>query len=569
MKKILLMGNPNVGKSAIFSRLTGADVVISNYHGTTVEFKKGSMICEGEKTEIIDVPGTYSLEPTNKAEKVAVEMLEHGNLVINIVDATNLERNLNLTLQLMERNIPMVIALNLSDEAKHSGIEIDVKKLEELLNVPVIPTVGITGEGIKRLVDKFPKANNPKIKKHSDKERWDKIGEIIRQVQKTKHRHHTFLERVSDASIKPATGIPIAIAILLLSFMFIRFIGESLIGYVFDPVFNLFTPLLANISNFLGKGFMHDILIGTLIEGEIDYGQGMGLLTTGLYVPIAMILPYIFAFYLALGFLEDSGYLPRLAVLIDNVMHKIGLHGFAIVPMLLGIGCNVPGALATRILESKREKFIAATLMAICVPCMAQLAMVFGLLGKYGVKGLSIVFLTLFVVWAALGLILNKTLKGTSSPIFMEIPPYRIPYLKALLKKLWMRTKSFITTGIPYVLLGVFIVNILYSSGIISFIGEITSPVIVHILGLPKEAVGSLIIGFLRKDVAVGMLLPLGLTLKQLIIASVILTMYFPCVATFAVLIKELGIKDTVKSAFVMIISTLLVGFILNLVIAF
>jgi ferrous iron transport protein B len=564
--KILLMGNPNVGKSAIFSRLTGADVVISNYHGTTVEFKKGSMIYKDEKTEIIDVPGTYSLEPTNKAEKIAVEMLECGNLVINIVDATNLERNLNLTLQLMERNIPMVIALNLSDEAKHSGIEIDIIKLEQLLNVPVIPTVGITGEGIKKLVNKLPKAKNVKIKKHSDKERWDKIGEVISKIQKIGHRHHTFLERLSDASIKPITGIPIAIAILLISFMLIRFIGESLIGYVFDPIFNLFTPLLANISGFLGQGFMHDILIGTLINGEIDYGQSMGLLTTGLYVPIAMILPYIFAFYLALGFLEDSGYLPRLAVLIDNVMHKIGLHGFAIVPMLLGIGCNVPGALATRILESKREKFIAATLMAICVPCMAQIAMVFGLLGKYGVKGLGIVFLTLFIVWIILGLLFNKIVKGISPEIFMEIPPYRVPYVKALLKKLWMRTKSFITTGIPYVLLGVFIINILYSSGIISFIGKITSPVIVNILGLPKEAVGSLIIGFLRKDVAVGMLLPLGLTLKQLIIASVVLTMYFPCIATFAVLVKELGVKDMIKSAFVMVVSTLVVGGLLNLI---
>ena len=567
--KILLMGNPNVGKSAIFSRLTGADVVISNYHGTTVEFKKGYMQLKGKSVEIIDVPGTYSLEPTNKAEEVAVGMLEKGDLVINVVDATNLERNLNLTYQLMERNIPMIMALNLFDEATHIGTEINVKKLEELLNVPVVPTVGITGEGIKKLVNNLLKAKNPKIKKCSNKERWGKVGNIIQQTQKVKHKHHTVLERLSDATIHPITGIPIAIIVLFVLFKIIRYIGEGLIGNVFDPVFDLLTPLFMNISAFLGQGFIHDILIGTLIEGQIDYGQSMGLLTTGLYVPIAMILPYIFAFYLALGFLEDSGYLPRLAVLIDNVMHKIGLHGFAVIPMLLGLGCNVPGALATRILESKREKFIAATLMAICVPCMAQIAMVFGLLGGYGIKGLGTVFLTLFIVWIILGLILNKTIKGTSPALFMEIPHYRIPYLKALLKKLWMRTKSFITTGIPYVLFGVFIVNLLYSSGIISFISEITAPIVVNVLGLPKEAVGSLIVGFLRKDVAVGMLLPLGLTLKQLIIASVVLTMYFPCVATFVVLIKELGMKDMIKSAFIMIGSTLLVGFVLNMVIVF
>ena len=184
MKKIVLIGNPNVGKSAIFSRLTGSDVIISNYHGTTVEFKKGAMLYKGKPVEIIDVPGTYSLEPTNKAEEVAVEMLKQEDLVINIVDSTNLERNLNLTFQLMEKDIPMIIALNLWDEAKHIGIEIDVKKLKELLNVPVIPTIGITGEGIKRLVNSLSKVKNSKIKEHSDKERWGKVGKIIKQVQK-------------------------------------------------------------------------------------------------------------------------------------------------------------------------------------------------------------------------------------------------------------------------------------------------------------------------------------------------------------------------------------------------
>jgi len=561
------MGNPNVGKSAIFSRLTGADVIISNYHGTTVEFKKGAMLFKGKQIEIIDVPGTYSLKAANKAEKVSVDMLKDGDLVVNIVDATNLERNLNLTFQLMEKNIPMVIALNLWDETKHIGIDINYKKLAQLLNIPIIPTVALTGEGIKKLVNKLPQANNPKINHCSSKERWNKIGKVIRAVQKTKHRNHTFLESIGDATTRGRTGIPIAVLILLFSFAFIRFIGESLIKYIFDPIFNFYTPLIMKISGLIGGGLIHDILIGNLIDGAIDYTQSLGLLTTGLYVPIAMVLPYVFAFYLILGFLEDLGYLPRLAVLVDNVMHRIGLHGFAIIPMLLGLGCNVPGALSTRILEGKREKFIAATLMAICVPCMAQIAMIFGLIGKYGIKGIGIVFFTLFITWVILGLILNKLMKGTSPEIFVEIPPYRVPYFNALIKKLWMRVKSFVTEAIPYVLVGVLIINILYSSGIIAVIGKITAPVVVNVLGLSKEAVGALIVGFLRKDVAIGMLVPLGLTMKQLIIASVILTMYFPCVATFAVLLRELGIKDMIKSAFVMIITTLIVGGVLNLII--
>ncbi len=400
----------------------------------------------------------------------------------------------------------------------------------------------------------------------TDEQRWAEVGRIVSQVQTVTHRHHTFLERIGDASIKPLTGIPIAIVVLLLTFQIIRFIGEGLISYVFEPIFDIYTPLVMKLSELLGPGFVHDVLVGTLIEGKVDYVQSMGLLTTGLYVPFAMVLPYVFAFYLVLSFLEDCGYLPRLAVLVDSLMHRIGLHGLAIVSFLLGLGCNVPGALSTRVLETKRQVFIAATLMAIAVPCMAQIAMIVGLVGRYGAEALGIVFLTLLMVWVVLGLLLNKILKGESPEIFMEVPPYRIPYWGALLKKLWMRIRFFLGEAIPYVLLGVFIVNILYVLGIIEFMGKIAAPVVVGLLGLPEETVGALIVGFLRKDVAIGMLLPLGLTMSQTIVASVVLAMYFPCVATFAILTKELGIVGMAKSAVIMVTSALLVGGLLNLI---
>jgi ferrous iron transport protein B len=204
--------------------------------------------------------------------------------------------------------------------------------------------------------------------------------------------------------------------------------------------------------------------------------------------------------------------------------------------------------------------------MAIAIPCMAQIAMIIGLVGQYGAYGLSLVFGTLFIVWIVLGIILNLTLKGESPEIFVEIPPYRFPYLKALLKKVWMRITMFVKEAVPYVLIGVFIINILYALHIFEFIGNIASPIVKGILGLPKEAVGALIIGFLRKDVAVGMLVPLQLTMKQMVIASVVLTMYFPCIATFAILIKELGVKKMIQAAIIMIISSLTVGAILNLI---
>ena len=572
MKKMLLIGNPNVGKSVIFSRLTGVQVIASNYPGTTVEYTKGYIRIEGEKFEVIDVPGTYTLEPTTKAEEVAVEMVdkavkEDDNIFVNIVDATNLERNLSLTLQLIKRKIPIIVCLNFWDETKHTGIHIDTKNLEEILGVPVVPTCGITGEGIKEFVSRLNEAKLSPYQ-YKDEERWSEIGKIIDNVQMLTHRHHTFLERLGDASIHSFTGIPIAIIILFLAFKIVRFIGESLIGYIFEPIFeNLWAPIMLKLSALLGNsGFIHNVLIGKLVEGEIDFVESMGLLTTGLFVPIAMVLPYIVAFYLILSFLEDSGYLPRLGVLLDNLMHKLGIHGLAIIPMLLGIGCNVPGALATRVLETKRERFIAATLMAIAIPCMAQIAMVVGLVGNYGANALALVFGTLFIVWVILGLLLNRILKGESPEIFVEIPPYRFPYFPALLKKLWMRILWFLKEAVPFVLLGVLFVNILYALHIIEFIGKLAAPVVTGILGLPREAIGALVVGFLRKDVAVGMLVPLELTMSQMVIASVVLTMYFPCIATFAMLIKELGVIDMIKSALIMVISTLIVGGILNLI---
>lgn len=568
--KILLMGNPNVGKSVVFNRLTGANVIVSNYAGTTVEFTKGSVKFGDKRAELIDVPGTYTLEPTCKAEEIAVEMLNRhvdGDVVINVVESTNLERSLNLTLQLLKQKVPVVVALNFWDETKHKGILIDDKKLEQILGIPCIPICAVTGEGVNHLAERIKDAKLSAYD-YEDKERWQKIGSIVDKVQTITHRHHTWLERLGDASVRPLTGIPIAVVVFFLAFKVIRFIGEWLIGNVGEPIFeNLWAPLMMKLSGVLGSGrFFHDLIIGQLIDGDIDFGQSFGLLTTGLFVPFAAVLPYIFAFYVVLSFLEDFGYLPRLGVLVDTIMHRLGLHGLSIIPMMLGLGCNVPAALSTRILETRKERFIAATLMAIAVPCMAQIAMVAGLAGKHGAGGLALVFGTLFLVWLLLGLLMNRFTKGESPEIFVEIPPYRIPYLRGLAKKIWIRIKWFIKEAVPWVLVGVFIVNILYTLGIIQFIGKFTAPIVTGVLGLPGEAVGALIIGFLRKDVAVGMLAPMGLTLKQVVIASVVLTMYFPCVATFATLVKELGVVDMLKSAGIMIVSSLIVGGVLNLI---
>jgi len=566
--KILLMGNPNVGKSVIFSRLTGVRVTVSNYPGTTVSYTRGFMKLGEETAEVIDVPGTYTLEPSSEAEEIALRMLDSGDIVINVVNAINLERNLYLTLQLLERGIPVVVALNLWDDTRHRGVHIDLDKLRELLGVPVTPTVAVTGEGIKELAESIPLATSPGAPVRSRDERWAAVGSIVDRVQRITHRHHRWFERLEDASVKPLTGGIIALGVLAGAFFLIRFIGEGLIGYVLDPLFNyLWAPVVLKLSSLMGGGgFLHDVVVGRVIGGEINFVESFGLLSSGLYVPFAMVLPYIISFYLVLGLLEDTGYLPRLAVLMDTVMHRLGLHGYAIIPTLLGLGCNVPAVLATRILESKRERLIAATLISIAVPCAALQAMIFGLVGQHGGQYVAIVYGTLFVVWIILGVILNHVVRGFSPELLIEIPPYRLPPWRTVLQKLWMRTYGFLAEAIPIILGAVVVINILYFFGVFNAIADFTAPVVSGLLGLPREAVTALVVGFLRKDVALGMLAPLALSAKQLVVGSVVLAMFFPCIATFVVLLRELGVVNMIKAAGIMIAAALITGGILNLV---
>lgn len=570
MMRILLVGNPNVGKSALFSRLTGTHIIASNYPGTTVGFTKGYLNLGEERAELIDVPGSYTLEPSSKAEEVAVEMLKEGDLVINVVDATNLERNLNLTLQLLERQTPTIVALNMWDDTQHRGINVDVTKLEELLGVPVVPTVGVTGQGIRELVRHLPEAKvpeNARTYSNSD-ERWARVGDIVRQVQSLSHRHHTWYENLEDATSHPVGGAVIALLVLFGTFWFVRFIGEGIINYVASPLFGrLWTPVLMKLSLVLGAGgFWHNILIGKLIGGQIDYYQSFGLLSTGFYIPLAAVLPYIIAFYLALGILEDVGYLPRLAVLMDTIMHRLGLHGYAIIPTILAFGCNVPGIMATRILESRKQRFIAATLISIGVPCAALQAMIMGVVGHKGLEYVAMVYGSLFVSWVVTGLILNRTAKGFNPELLVEIPPYRLPPWRVIGQKLWLRVSGFIKEALPIILGTVLVVNILYTLGVFNALGNIAAPVLTGLWGLPKQTIAALLVGFLRKDAAMGMLGSLALTAKQLVISSTVLAMFFPCVATFVMFARELGARDLLKAIGIMIAAVLIMGSLQNLV---
>jgi ferrous iron transport protein B len=563
---ILLVGNPNVGKSALFGHLTGVSVQTSNYPGTTVEFTSGYLTMKNEKHTVWDVPGIYRLDPESEAEKTALRMLEKGDVLVNVVDAANLERNLNLTLQLMEYGKPVILALNMWDDALKKGIRIDVKKLEKLLKVSVIPTNGLTGEGVKLLSEKCMTAKPVFVPKMTSDARWKKLGEITEKVQNMTNRKPTFIERLQDFTVHPVFGLPLALVVLFALFNLISFLGEYMTKGLEALFSRCYTPLILKLSEILGKqSFWHELLIGTVENNALNYERAMGVLTTGLFVSLGVVFPYILLFYIVFGFLEDLGYLPRVAVTLDKTLHRIGLHGYSVIPMFLACGCNVPGLMAIRNLETRRERFITAVLTCTVIPCMAQTSLIFKAVGSRGHQYILLVFLTLFTVWMVLGAILKHGVKDSTPTLIMEVPPYRMPRLKNQMKKVRMRLTCFMKDAVPYVFFGVFLMNVLHITGAVDFLGKLFSPLITGVFGLPVETVAALIVGAVRKDAALALLLPLELTDIQTVIAVVVLTLYIPCIATATILFKELGLKDSLKALGIMFVTTVVTGGGLNL----
>jgi ferrous iron transport protein B len=375
------------------------------------------------------------------------------------------------------------------------------------------------------------------------------------------HRHPSFFDRLEDISIKPLTGIPIAVLVLYLSFALVIEAGEAVILKVTDPIFIAYSQFItAVVESNISSPLLREILIGNSPE----LLKSFGILTTGLYIPLGVVLPFLIPFYLVLGVLEDIGYLPRLSIILDALMHRIGLHGAAILPCVLGMGCSVPAVLSVRILESPKQRYLAVTLMTMAIPCASQSAMIFGMLAPYGISYILAVYLSLFTAFVVTGFLLHKFIGGESPEIFLEIPPYRMPDFSSLMKKTFIRIREFLKEAVPYIALGMMVMNFFYLSGLMHIIGETLRPVVSGLLGLPSDAATALIIGFLRKDVGIGMFAPLDLSPAQLVVASVVLAMYFPCVATFMVMLKELGISGTVKSVALRLLAALLAGITLN-----
>jgi ferrous iron transport protein B len=543
MKKIVLVGNPNVGKSLIFSRITGIAVVSANYGGTTVEVKKGRFKYRDAEFELMDIPGVYSLEAFSKADETALRLIDEGDIIVAILDSTNLERNLTLTLQLIAKRTPMVVCLNFWDDTAHKGITIDAAALELLLDVPVVTTSALKGEGISTLVSCLERAR-PGAMTLNTADLWPRIGEIVTRVQKVTHRHHTPLERLSDFTLNPVGGLFSAFAVLITVFLVVRFLGETLVNAVCGPFYSrLYSPHIIGAVQLVPWDFLRGLLIGH----TADPLQSFGVLTTGIYISLVLVFPYFFSFYLLFGILEDFGYLPRLAVVLDTFFHKIGLHGESSIPVMLGLGCKVPAFMATRVLSSRREKVLTMALILMSAPCLPQSAMIISLGMPYGVGIVITIFIILFTVALVMNMLLNKITRGERSELFIELPCYRMPSVKLLGKKLRMRIVDYLREVFPLITAGVLLINILDSLHVISFISSTAGKAVTTALGLPAEIAPVMILGFLRKDVSIALLAPFNLSAGQFVIASVFMVMYVPCIASLFTLIRELGVRSAFK----------------------
>jgi len=552
VKRLILAGNPNVGKSALFARLTGLDIIASNYPGTTVAYSRGTTVIGGRRITVIDTPGVYCLDPVCAADQVTADILrslDPGDVVLNVMDATNLERSLTLTLQLLALGAPVVIALNKWDLAQPRGITIDTAALSEELGVPVVPVVGVSGAGIRELVAtlaRVPEKPRPPTRTfpESKEARWELIGRITARVQRLSHRHPTFAEGLQELTIRMPWAACIAIVVAALSFWVIRTSAEWFIGSVADPLFmNGFLPFITRLFAGMPDGHRLRLL---LLGSSGSPMESFGVLTTGLYVPLVAVLPYIVAFNLVLAVLEDSGYLVRLAVVLDRYFHVLGLHGYAAVPFILGMGCKVPGVLATRILETEREKMIAMSLILLMTPCMPQSAMILSVVGKHGWQATAVVFGTLALTGLGAALLLNRLLKGGAPELFVEIPPYLAPSPRSLLKKTVMRVRSFLTEAVPMIIAGIAAVSVLELAGGIRLLTRVFGPPLTAILGLPPELAVVMVSGFLRKDVSIALLSPFNLGAGQAVVAAVVLVVYLPCVATFTTMARELRLRTVI-----------------------
>ncbi len=614
LHKVLLIGNPNVGKSALFGLLTGKYVTVSNYPGTTVEVTYGNAVLNKTRTLVIDTPGVNSLVPMSEDEKVTRDMLlsDRAGVVVQVADTKNLRRALLITLQLAEMAVPFILDLNMDDEAKSRGIVIDQDKLSEMLGIAVVKTVAIRRSGIDKLLrgiqqprpsfievryddlieggirdisSLLPEANISKkalalmilagdeslkgwlhanIQDHViaeiekirqtiqakfnnslgyliNQRRIKKADEILAQVLSLHEagKGSAFAFRLGTWSMHPVYGLPILLAVLYLVYEFVGVLGAGIsVNFLEKSVFGEYlNPWAAKIVNFLlPVPFLRELIVG-------EYG----LVTMALTYAIAIVLPIVGFFFIAFSLLEDSGYLPRLAVMVNKIFKLMGLNGKAVLPMILGLGCDTMATLTTRILETKKERILVTLLLALGVPCSAQLGVILGLISGLSLFATTLWLGTVVAVMLLVGYLASKALPGEPSDFVLELPPIRVPQISNILVKTLARVQWYLKEAVPLFILGTFILFVGHKLGALEYLQKLTDPLVVGLLGLPSKAAEAFVIGFLRRDYGAAGLFKLAqdglLDPTQIVVSLVVITLFVPCIANFFMMVKEQGMK--------------------------
>ena len=617
-----------MGKSSLFTRLTGVGVISSNYPGTTVEFDEGVVTRNGKTVSVHDLPGTYGMSGNSDDEKVVLRDLAegHNDSVILVADATNLVNSLVLCFEALELGLPVIIALTKIDEARKK-FNIDMDALSSILGVPVMPVSAKTSEGVDALADavceRRAKASGFRIDYSPDIEKAaialedglpdnllfsgrgtaikilensedfnNMVGTELRHtanlMRKIYHENNgqqmgvgiasaryaeaesivsdvvsetdvkpTLKDRISDVMITPVTGVPILIAVCLVILTAIVYIGSFLDGVVSTVYETLIGTAIIDLGG--ESEFWTAVLTG--IDGSIQ-------------AILALVIPYIMVFYIILGILEDSGYLTRAVVLLDRVMHHFGLHGGSFIPIIVGLGCNVPAIMAVRTIQSRREKVILSSMIVMAVPCSAQMAIIMGATGQYSGVVYAFGILIMLVCLAVLtGVLMNRFLKYEPSSLAMELPDLEMPSAKNVLFKTWYRIKDFFYIAFPLLVVGSIVVEVLLQYNLLEVVVDPLSPIMVGMLGLPAVCSIAFIVGILRKEMALGMLailfgstsLELFMTPDQFVVFGVVMAVYMPCVATLITMWREIGWKETVGVSVLSIVVAILLGTATNL----
>ena len=634
LEKIALIGNPNVGKSAIFGLLTGKYVTVSNYPGTTVEVTQGNLTIDGRRLLLIDTPGVNSLIPMSEDEKVTRDILlkESPTAVIQVGDAKNLKRTILITLQLAEMQVPFVVDLNMIDEARDRGIIIKTEELSRTLGVDVISTIAPQKKGLKELKDalKKPKKSVIELKYHPDIEEYiGKISNLIpsttiskrslsimilcgdeslrdwlkanlkeeilakiellvnecklkvkdsipyliskSRIEKSEEISNTAITRIDKGgsmliqnigrlSMHPFYGIPFLLLILYGLYQFVGVFGAGTLVDFFEET--LFGEYINPAVTKLVYAIIPFQILQELLVGEY------GLVTVALTYSIAIILPITFTFFIAFALLEDSGYLPRLAILSNRLFNLIGLNGKAILPMVLGLGCGTMAVMTARILETKRDRIITTFLLALAIPCSAQLGVILGMLSALSLKATIIWVSSLILVAIFTGFLASKLVGGEKTDFFLEIPPLRIPHLNNILIKTFGRVEWYLKEAVPLFILGTLILFILNKLDMLTVIERTAAPIIVNVLDLPEKTTEAFIVGFLRRDYGAAGLYAMSqqglLTPIQTLVSLVTITLFVPCLANFFMIIKERGIKTALWITVIVFLSAFIFGGLLN-----